>query len=668
MKYLLTGGGTGGHVYPALAIADEIRCRQKDAVFLYVGLKTKLESWVVPKRDYPLCFVRSKPFPRSSSVLGFLGFGCALGLGVLKAMYILSRFRPDVIIGTGGYVSAPIMFAFAVLSKAGLSRAKVFAYEPNVHPGMLNQVVGGLAHRIGVAFEQAGRWFDMKRISVVGYPVRRELERLDRQEARRRLGIDPDRVVVLVLGGSGGARVINEGVVDALPFLQQRPEVLVLHVTGRYAGPDYNAIEHTRAHLARLSIEEDISFYRRVDYMENIQDGYAVADMVVCRGGAGTLTEICVCSLPALIVPLAGAPDDHQSINARELEDLGAARVLYQEAWWDAGQIRTRVEGERLARHVLALVDHPDQRHKMAETAGKVPLRNSLDIILREIEGLVAGHRPAALNLEFPLQPKGLPGNPNTLLRYVQRYLEEVGGPQALDPQERAYLRYQADRLLASEAWFEIPLGQRNVGIKLVGHLQYEQHLPLLLGILQDRKQVGTWRRLFGGDYHHGGILRRNVIEHGIRLLRIASDEVRRVLLEVMDGDPYFEVRATAAQVLGELFHPDELIEEALVKALDDRASAVVIQAIRALGCIARQPDVPASLKRFYLHSDWQFRQEVVKTLARLLEREVVCPADLTADLDQILATSPYFEPEFPLKESLRELAVRVHCAPKEQG
>ena len=153
MKYLLTGGGTGGHVYPALAIADEIRRREEEAEFLYVGLKNKLESWVVPGRGYPIKFVCSRPFPRSSAVLSYLVFCIILGLGVIKSLFILLKFRPHVIIGTGGYASAPVLFAYAVLSKIALSRAKVFVYEPNVHPGLLNQVVGGLAHRVGVAFE-----------------------------------------------------------------------------------------------------------------------------------------------------------------------------------------------------------------------------------------------------------------------------------------------------------------------------------------------------------------------------------------------------------------------------------------------------------------------------------------------------------------------------------
>ena len=255
MKYLLTGGGTGGHVYPALAIADEIRRYQPEAEFVYVGLKDRLESWVVPGRGYAIRFVRSRPFPRTYSLLAYLLFAGALLRGMLRSVGILLRFRPDIIIATGGYVSAPVMFAFGFLQKLGLSRAKVFIYEPNAYPGLLNQRVGRLADRIGLAFEQAGRWFDMRKVAVVGYPVRKEFLQLDRNAARGALDIAAESFVVLVFGGSGGARVINEALVEALPHLGQCDALVVLHITGRYAGSDYNAVRDTERQLEHSSMQ-----------------------------------------------------------------------------------------------------------------------------------------------------------------------------------------------------------------------------------------------------------------------------------------------------------------------------------------------------------------------------------------------------------------------------
>ena len=145
MKYLFTGGASGGHIYPALAVADEIRRREPDAEFLYVGVAGRLEERVVPGRGYKLQLVRSRPYPRSSSPWALTRFALTLSIGVLQAMVVLLRFRPQLIFGTGGFVSAPILFACGILKRVGLCRAEVFAYEPNAHPGLLNQAVGRLA-------------------------------------------------------------------------------------------------------------------------------------------------------------------------------------------------------------------------------------------------------------------------------------------------------------------------------------------------------------------------------------------------------------------------------------------------------------------------------------------------------------------------------------------
>ncbi len=661
MRYLLTGGGTGGHVYPALAIADELRRAQPEAQFLYVGARDKLEARVVPNRGYALRFVCSRPFPRSRSIGALLAFALVLGVGVLRGVLILLRFRPQLIIATGGYVSAPIVLAAGLLGKLGLANAKIFLYEPNAYPGLLNQLGGRLAHRIGVAFEQAGHWFDMRRVAVVGYPVRREVLEAERERSRQHLGIRASARVVLAFGGSGGSRAINEAVVEALPHWRQEPELLVLHITGRYEGEDYRAVADTQRHLEAQGITGDTAgWYRRFEYMENIQEAYAAADLVICRGGAGTLTEVCICGLPALIVPLVTAAEDHQALNARELEREGAARVLYQEAFWSEGRVVSRLDGQRLAGQVLELLGASALRQQMGCAARAAVRRDSLELILKEVEGLVQGKRPPPVSLEFPERPKGLPSDPNALLRHVQQRLRAAGGVPGLEARELTYLRYQADRLLASEGGYEIPLGRRNVGVKLVGHLQYRERLPLLLAMLADRRQASWLRRCCGGDYLHVGILRRNIIEHGICLLQATDGQVKEQLLRSLREDPYFEVRAAAARAIGELFAASEELEEALLERLGDARSGVVVQALRALGAIAVRPQVLGRLQEFYLHPNWQFRQEVVTALRCLLQRRVLEAQAVSQRLDQILAMSPYFNPEFPLKENLKQLVAEV--------
>ena len=664
MKYLLTGGGTGGHVYPALALADEIAARQPAASFLYVGLASKLEAWVVPKRGFPIKFVRSRSCPRSTSPWSWLVFSLTLAVGILQASILLLRYRPHLILSTGGYVSAPIMFAHGILKNIGCSRSKVFIFEPNAHPGMLNQAAGRMADRIGVAFEQAGRWFDMRRVAVVGYPVRREVLASDRAVARKRFGIPPEAPVVLAFGGSGGARAINEAVIDSLPHLLSRPELHLIHITGQYKGADYDAVAETAARLETLSLAPNrADRYHRFSYMETIQDAYSAADLAICRGGMGALTEIGVCGLPSVIIPLPSAAEDHQAMNAREMERANAAQVIYEEASWREGKIFSRVDGRRLAAKVTALIDDREKRVAMGKAAATLPHKNSLDLMLAEIENLILGRRPAPLTLEFPVRAKSVPEDPNALLRWVSQRIDESNDVNGLDPRELAYLRHHADRLLVSSAWYETPLGRRNVGIKLVGYLQYVEHVPLLLSILQDRTRVGLLKRLFGGDFVHGGFLRRNAIEFGIRKLGVADETVKDALILALREDPYFEVRAVAARALGEFMGPCVELEQRLVEALDDPYPEVVIEVIGALGSIARHEKVLEHLQRFYLHDSWQIRQRVVAVLAQLLERRLVDLDEVAKSADLILMTSPFFSPRFPLKQQLDSLFQQLERA-----
>lgn len=662
MKYLLTGGGTGGHVYPALAIANEIRQTRADAEFLYVGHRDRLDAWVVPEQGFRIRFVRARYFPRTRSLVPLLLFASALAVGVVQGTLILLRYRPQIIISTGGFVSAPVLFAHGVLAKVGLSRARVFIYEPNAYPGLLNQVTGRLAQRIGVAFEQAGRWFDAKKVAVVGYPVRRSFLHLDRQAAREKLGMDQGRKVVLAFGGSGGARAINEAVLEALPRWQAAG-LVVIHVTGRYKGPDYDAVAETEAALAEMGIAGEGDWYRRLDYADEIADLIAAADLVICRSGAGTLTEMAVSGTPTLIVPLPTSAEDHQALNAREMERIGAAQVLYQEAFWDRAGIHSRLDGEKLAQQVLALCADEERLQAMSAAAKTMPKTNSLELITAELDSLIAGQESPPLRLESPAGKKsGLPTEPNALLRWVQARVKEVGGVAAMERGERAYLRYQADRLLTSEGWCEIPLGQRNVGIKLVAVLDYQERLPLLLHILTDRTRTGWRRRLCGGDFRHGGIIRRNVVEYGLRGLGATDAQTRATLLNALEADPYFEVRAWAARALGELFAVDGEIESTLFAALDDSSPEVIVQALGALGKISRNPDLLARLRRFYLHSNWQIREQVVLVLIEFLRRGVLEPTQLERDLDQVLISMPYFKPEFPLGTHLSQLAELVRA------
>ena len=664
MRYLLTGGATGGHIYPALAVADELRRRDPDAEFLYVGVRGRLEERVVPERGYRLRFVRATAFPRSRSPLALAWFIIQLSLGVCAAAIHLLRFRPDVIFGTGGFVSAPIMFASGILRRLGLSRARLLVYEPNAHPGLLNQTVGRLADRVGVVFEQAGRWFDMKRVAIVGFPVRRELLELDRTTARAELGIPEGRFVVFAFGASQGSRVINRAVVAALPHLyEKREQLFVLHGTGRIQGDGYDAVRDTAREIEALGFDDIDSWYRGYDYFDQIEKAYAAADVVVCRGGISTLTEAGVSGLPAIIVPLSTSAEDHQAVNARTLERAGAAHVLFEQATWVDGAVVLGVPGQRLAATVIDVLTSDSARAAMGEAGRRLQRRDSLELILQEIDVLVQGRRPAPLNLEFPVVDDAPPTDPNRFLRHVRNRVQEVGGVNELCPRELAFLRYQADRHLASEGFYEIPLGRRNVGVKLVGLLEYEERLDLVLTLLADRRPVSALQRWAGGDYQHPGILRRNAIDFPLSMIGLpqGDNRVRDAAIEALSSDPYFEVRAAAARLLGaQAAAGDTEVETALCLALEDRSDAVLAEVLAALARVGSRAQLLDRLRQFYVHRDWRCRQETVHALDQLLERGVLQAADVAGDVELILSSAPNFEPSFPLKDSLEALVRRI--------
>ena len=208
---------------------------------------------------------------------------------------------------------------------------------------------------------------------------------------------------------------------------------MVIHVTGRYKGPDYDAVAETEAALAEMGIEGEGDWYRRLDYADEIADLIAAADLVICRAGAGTLTEMAVSGTPTLIVPLPTAAEDHQALNAREMERIGAAQVLYQEAFWDDACIYSGLDGKKLAQQVLALCADEERLQAMGAAAKTMPKANSLELIAAELDGLIAGQHPPTLRLELSPAKSELPTAPNALLRWVQARVAEVGGVEAME-------------------------------------------------------------------------------------------------------------------------------------------------------------------------------------------------------------------------------------------
>jgi UDP-N-acetylglucosamine--N-acetylmuramyl-(pentapeptide) pyrophosphoryl-undecaprenol N-acetylglucosamine transferase len=684
-RILLTGGGTAGHVNPALAIGRALS--GDGACLLYVGVRGRAESKVVPRENLPIRFVRASGYPGLRPSASLAAFAANLSVGLIQATAILLSFRPHVIIGTGGYASAPVMFAAALLRRLGLSRARVYVHEQNAAPGKLNLVVGRLADRVFLTFAETRSSFPSNGL-VTGYPLRKRIAPVDRATASAALdfAIPAGRQVVFAFGGSQGARTINRAVVDALgDLLPYRDRLFIIHGTGLVKGRAYDAEADTRARLeARYSVEDRSrieTFYVARPFFYQIENVYAVADLVVARAGAGTLYELASLGLPAIIIPKANLPGDHQVMNARALARCGGATVVYEETTVSGDAIVEEVDGGRLAFQIVSLLADPDRLARMHERARNFVAQDALAIIVRTIEGdgradLQAGTHGtvgvpkgggatgdkggAGLEADgaahvVPCGDVGeaapLPTN-QALVTQLERAAGRLGAAFCPDqvvpsPDDRAYFVSRAASLLASPSW-----EQRNLGVKLLGLLHARDKLPLLVALLADKRPAPWPQRLLGGDYRQVGFIRRNVII-AIGRLGVVKPEVERALLAAFE-DPYFEVRAEAARTASRL--AERLIDRGAVvdglrRLVNDRWLEVGAAAAEALGKIGGADDALPALLALKDAKYWMVRAAALEGILSLVRRgEAGDHAALKADLQEFVLTSTDFKPEFQIK------------------
>ena len=325
MKVMISGGGTGGHVYPGIAVAEELKRRNPDAEIVFVGNRRGLEAVVVPEAGFRVRYILTRGLPRRAwwrvpgAVLANL-------VGVFQALWIVGTERPDVVLGTGGYVSGPVALAAWVL------RRPLVLQEQNSVPGLANRWLAQLADEVHLSFVEARSYFKRKdHLKVSGNPVRAYILSGDRDQALREFALTPGRPTVFVFGGSRGAHRINEAALDAMRRLKGRVDVQMILQTGREDFEWAKGIAETE----QLPI-------RVMPFLQRIHQAYAAADLVVSRSGAMTLAEIAVCGTPAILVPYPHAAHDHQVVNATNLVDRGAAAMIPDR----------ELSGERLAKEI----------------------------------------------------------------------------------------------------------------------------------------------------------------------------------------------------------------------------------------------------------------------------------------------------------------------------
>jgi len=311
-RIIISGGGTGGHVFPAIAIADAIKAAMPEAEILFVGARDKIEMEKVPKAGYPIEGLWISGFHRALTLRN-LAFPLKVLSSLWRSWTILRRFRPDVVVGVGGFASGPVL---EVAARMGIP---TLIQEQNSYAGVTNRLLANKAKRICVAYQGMERYFPAAKIVLSGNPVRRDLlaPAATRAEAAAHFGLDPARPILFVFGGSLGARSINEAVTANHGQLAARGEVQWLWQTGKLYTDTFGNSE-----TARLPNVTARPFIDRMDL------AYAMADIVICRAGALTISELCLVGKPAILIPSPNVAEDHQTMNARALEEREAALLL----------------------------------------------------------------------------------------------------------------------------------------------------------------------------------------------------------------------------------------------------------------------------------------------------------------------------------------------------
>lgn len=311
VKALITGGGTGGHIYPALAIAQGLTEAVPGIRLLYVGTRTGLEARIVPPTGIRFSTITISGFERSWSMKN-VKTAAVLGKSGFESNAILKSFKPDVVIGTGGYVCGPVVLT------ACLRKIPTLIHEQNAFPGITNRILSRFVDKVCITFPEAREHFYKKAdIIETGLPVRQSILNVDREEAYKFLGLSPDRKTILVVGGSRGARSINNAVLPLLEWVESNNSLQMVVVTGK------DNLNQFASHRYGKNIKV-IPYLDRMDY------GLAAADLVVSRAGASFLAEITAVGVPAILIPYPYASANHQEHNARSLEKRGAAKMFLE--------------------------------------------------------------------------------------------------------------------------------------------------------------------------------------------------------------------------------------------------------------------------------------------------------------------------------------------------
>ncbi len=362
LKIIISGGGTGGHVFPAIAIANELKNIDPSIDILFVGAKGKIEMEKVPKAGYPIKSLWISGFHRKLTLRNLL-FPLKLLFSLFKAFWIVKTYKPQVVVGVGGFASGP------VLQVANMLGIPTLLQEQNSYAGVTNKLLARKADKICVAYDKMDRYFPSDKIILTGNPIRQDLKELDKfkEQALDYFGFSKEKKTLVLMGGSLGARALNEGMAESFEILKKHPEMQILWQAGKLYIDEFT--ESKTAHLENVKI---VAFIDRMDL------AFAMADVTITRAGASTISELCITGKAAVLVPSPNVAEDHQTQNANALAEKDAAIL-----------VANAEVNEKMIATALSVLENSELKNELQSNILKLAKPNASQLIAEEVLSLV---------------------------------------------------------------------------------------------------------------------------------------------------------------------------------------------------------------------------------------------------------------------------------------
>lgn len=350
-RFLFAGGGTGGHLYPAIAVADEIKRLKPESEIVFVGTKSKIEGRVIPQLGYGFKSIWIKGFSRKFNLSNIL-FPIKLVVSILQSIFISFKFKPRVAIGSGGYVAGPAIWGASVMG------TKIILMESNSYPGVTTRLLEKYADEVHITFEDSKKYLrHPEKIKLTGNPVRSELGKTNKSDALKYFGLDENKFTILILGGSLGAQSINDAVANCLEDLEKN-NFQIIWQTGKNYYDNYKKFNFTSVKI--------------LDFIDDMNKAYSACDLLVARAGATTIAELSVLGIPSILIPSPHVAENHQYYNAKSLADNGAAVLIKDSELKDS-----------LKNEILNLAKDKNLLKSLSENAKKIARPNAANEIAK---------------------------------------------------------------------------------------------------------------------------------------------------------------------------------------------------------------------------------------------------------------------------------------------